>query len=70
MCARPASRKWSGRCLNAAPPQHVLVSLAPRAMPFLRDHPESVLGSAFAWDEHDAFGVESFEAAVREAAST
>jgi hypothetical protein len=39
-------------------------------MPFLRDHPERVLGLAFAWDEHDAFGVESFEAAVREAAST
>ncbi|MDT4951041.1 MAG: hypothetical protein QOJ37_3636 [Pseudonocardiales bacterium] len=46
------------------------IELAPRAMPFLRDHPESVLGLAFAWDEHDAFGVESFEAAVREAAST
>jgi threonine dehydrogenase-like Zn-dependent dehydrogenase len=37
---------------------------SPRALPFLRDHPASGLGLAFAWTDDDVAGVDAFETAV------
>jgi threonine dehydrogenase-like Zn-dependent dehydrogenase len=44
------------------------VEAAPRAMAFLREHPERSLGLAFAWHAGEVVGLDRFEATVRETA--
>jgi threonine dehydrogenase-like Zn-dependent dehydrogenase len=41
------------------------VELAPRALPFLRDHPEHTLGLAFAWEDDEVVAADRFETALR-----